>query len=71
MNPTTTTISDNIAYVNQVWDNMHNWMDDKRKRHAAMCMLAELNAMINLGYWLTEDEELFLTQIAHSIESYC
>jgi hypothetical protein len=71
MNNTTTTISDNIAFVVEVWDNMHNWMDNKRKRKAALAMLAEFESMIALGYWLTDDEELFLAQVSNSIESYC
>lgn len=71
MNPTTTTISDNIAFISDVMDNMHHWMDNKKKRQMAMRMLAEFQAMIALGYWLTDEEELFLAQVSHSIESYC
>ena len=68
---TTFIISDNIAFIEEVWSNMHNWMDDQQKRNAAMVMLNEFDRMTHNQYWLTDDEELFIDQITHTIESCC
>jgi hypothetical protein len=50
---------------------MHNWMDDQQKRNVAMVMLNEFDRMTHNQYWLTDDEELFIDQITHTIESFC
>ena len=64
-------ISDNIEFIGEVWSNMHNWMDDQQKRNAAMVMLNEFDRMTHNQFWLTDDEELFIDQITHTIESCC
>jgi hypothetical protein len=64
-------ISDNVQFVSEVWDNMHNWMDNPKKRKAAIKMLKEFKSMTHNQYWLTDDEELFIDQISHMIESCC
>jgi len=64
-------ISDNIKFIEEAWNNMHNWMDDPKKRNAAMQMLNEFDGMTHNQYWLTDDEELFIDQITHMIESCC
>ena len=67
----TTILSDNLSLIAEVWDNMHHWMDDATKRDAAIQMLNEFDSMVGNKYWLTDAEELFLDQVAHTIESYC
>lgn len=64
-------ISDNIVFIAEVWSNMHNWMDDPLMRNTAMTMLNEFDRMTHNQFWLTDDEELFIDQITHTIESYC
>ena len=64
-------ISDNIKFIEEAWNNMLNWMDDPKKRNAAMQMLNEFDGMTHNQYWLTDDEELFIDQITHMIESCC
>ncbi len=64
-------ISDNVQFVSEVWDNMHNWMDNPKKRKAAIKMLKEFKSMTHNQYWLTDDEELFIDQLTHTIESCC
>jgi len=66
-----TIISDDIAFITEVWDNMHNWLEDENKRNTAIKMLNEFDAMVADAYWLTDAEEAFLAEIAHTIESYC
>lgn len=68
---TTTVISDNIQFITEVWDNMHNWMENPKRRSEAKEMLMLFALMTDDNYWLTDDEELFLAQLSHSIESYC
>ena len=68
---TTTVISDNIQFITEVWDNMHNWMENPKRRKEAKEMLMLFALMTDDNYWLTDDEELFLAQLSHSIESYC
>jgi len=68
---TTTVISDNIQFITEVWDNMHNWMENPKRRKEAKEMLMMFALMTDDNYWLTDDEELFLAQLSHSIESYC
>ena len=68
---TTFIISDNIQYITDAWDNMHNWMDNPQKRNAAIQMLNEFDRMTHNQYWLTDEEELFIDQIIHTIESCC
>lgn len=67
----TTTISDNVQFISEVWYNMHNWLDDSKKRKQAIKMLKTFQNQVDMGYWITDDEELFLAQISHAIESYC
>lgn len=67
----TATVSDNIQFITEVWDNMHNWMGNAKKRKQAAKMLNTFQRQIDMGYWITDDEELFLAQITHTIESYC
>jgi hypothetical protein len=50
---------------------MHNWMDDPKKRDMFMSMLNEFDQMTHDQYWLTDDEELFIDQITHIVESCC
>ena len=64
-------ISDNIQFITEAWDNMHNWMDNPKKRKAAIKMLKEFKSMTHNQYWLTDDEELFIDQLTHTIESCC
>lgn len=64
-------ISDNVQFVTEVWDNMHNWMDNPKKRKAAIKMLKEFKSITHNQYWLTDDEELFIDQLTHTIESCC
>lgn len=72
MHPTSsTTISENIEFIGEAWDNMHNWLGDTSKRKQAVKMLAEFRKQIGNKYWITDDEELFLDTISHTIESYC
>ena len=68
---TTFIISDNIEFIEEAWNNMHNWMDDPKKRNQAMQMLNEFDGMTHNQYWLTDAEELFIDQITHMIESCC
>ena len=68
---TTYIISDNIQFITETWDNMHNWMDDPKKRDMCMSMLNEFDHMTHNQYWLTDEEELFIDQITHTIESCC
>lgn len=65
----TTVISDDISFIQEVWDNMHNWMDDSDKREHALKLLNEFDSNTQ-GYWFTDEEELFLDEITHTIESY-
>ncbi len=72
MHPTSTSIvSDNIEFIGEAWSNMHNWMDDKGKRKKAMQMLKQFQRQVDNEYWITDDEELFLATITHTIESSC
>lgn len=64
-------ISDNIQFITEAWDNMHNWMDNPNKRNQAIQMLNEFDRMTHSQFWLTDEEELFIDQITHTIESYC
>lgn len=68
---TTFIISDNIEFIGEIWSNMHNWMDDPKKRDICISMLNEFDSMTHNQYWLTDDEELFIDQITHTIESCC
>lgn len=66
---TTTTVSDNIAYLQECWNNMADWMNNKRKRQQYLKMLNLLQRQIDTGFYITEEEELFLLQTIHIVES--
>jgi hypothetical protein len=68
---TTFITSDNISFIEEVFENRHNWMDDPKKRDLCMSMLNEFDHMTHDQYWLTDDEELFINQAIHTIESCC
>jgi hypothetical protein len=46
-------------------------MNNKGKRKKAMEMLKYFQQQVDNEYWITDDEELFLATITHTIESYC
>lgn len=64
-------ISDNIALLITICNNLNSWMHDPHKRNVAMLMLNEFDRMTYNQYWLTDDEELFINHIINTIESYC
>lgn len=70
MSPTSSTIiSDNIKFIGEVADVFFLWIEDPKKRDDAMKMLNEFDTMTFNKFWLTEDEELFINQLDHLLET--
>ena len=70
MSPTSSTIiSDNIQFINEVADVFYLWIDDPKRRDQAMKMLNDFDTMTDKKFWLTEDEELFIDQLDHLLET--
>ena len=69
MSPSTTIISDNIKFIGEVADVFYLWIEDPKKRDDAMKMLNEFDTMTDKKFWLTEDEELFIDQLDHLLET--
>ena len=70
MSPTSSTIiSDNIKFIGEVADVFFLWIEDPKKREDAMKMLNEFDTMTFNKFWLTEDEELFINQLDHLLET--
>jgi hypothetical protein len=69
MSPSTTIISDNIKFIGEVADVFFLWIEDPKKRDDAMKMLNDFDTMTDKRYWLTEDEELFIDQLDHLLET--
>ena len=70
MSPSSSTIiSDNIKFIGEVADVFYLWIEDPKKRDDAMKMLNEFDTMTDKKFWLTEDEELFIDQLDHLLET--
>ena len=69
MSPSTTIISDNIKFIGEVADVFYLWIEDPKKRDDAMKMLNDFDTMTDKKFWLTEDEELFIDQLDHLLET--
>jgi hypothetical protein len=70
MSPTSSTIiSDNIKFIGEVADVFYLWIEDPKRRDQAMKMLNDFDAMTDKKFWLTEDEELFIDQLDHLLET--
>ena len=70
MSPTSSTIiSDNIKFIGEVADVFFLWIEDPKKRDDAMKMLNDFDTMTDKKFWLTEDEELFIDQLDHLLET--
>ena len=70
MSPTSSTIiSDNIQFINEVADVFYLWIEDPKRRDQAMKMLNDFDTMTDKKFWLTEDEELFIDQLDHLLET--
>ena len=70
MSPSSTTIiSDNVRFIGEVADVFFLWIEDPKKRDDAMKMLNDFDTMTDKRYWLTEDEELFIDQLDHLLET--
>jgi hypothetical protein len=70
MSPSSSTIiSDNIKFIGEVADVFFLWIEDPKKRDDAMKMLNDFDTMTDNKFWLTEDEELFIDQLDHLLET--
>jgi hypothetical protein len=70
MSPSSSTIiSDNMQFIGEVADVFFLWIEDPKKRDDAMKMLNEFDTMTFNKFWLTEDEELFINQLDHLLET--
>jgi len=70
MSPSSTTIiSDNVRFIGEVADVFFLWIEDPKKRDDAMKMLNDFDTMTDKKFWLTEDEELFIDQLDHLLET--
>lgn len=70
MSPTSSTIiSDNIQFIGEVADVFYLWIEDPKRRDQAMKMLNDFDTMTDKKFWLTEDEELFIDQLDHLLET--
>ena len=70
MSPSSSTIiSDNIQFIGEVADVFYLWIDDPKRRDQAMKMLNDFDTMTDKKFWLTEDEELFINQLDHLLET--
>ena len=69
MSPSTTIISDNIKFIKEVADVFHYWIEDPNKRDDAQRMLNDFDTMTHNKFYLTEDEELFIGQFDHLLET--
>ena len=70
MSPSSSTIiSDNIQFINEVADVFYLWIEDPKRRDQAMKMLNDFDTMTDKKFWLTEDEELFIEQLDHLLET--
>ena len=70
MSPSSSTIiSDNIQFIGEVADVFYLWIEDPKRRDQAMKMLNEFDTMTDNKFWLTEDEELFIEQLDHLLET--
>ena len=70
MSPTSSTIiSDNIKFIGEVADVFYLWIEDPKRRDQAMKMLNDFDTMTDKKFWLTEDEELFIDQLDHLLET--
>ena len=69
-NPTTI-ISANIDTIRQVYANRFNWCHDDNSRSKAIDLLNEFDVMTYNIYWLTDQEECLLDELADFIEAYC
>ena len=70
MSPSSSTIiSDNIQFIGEVADVFYLWIDDPKRRDQAMKMLNDFDTMTDKKFWLTEDEELFIDQLDHLLET--
>ena len=70
MSPSSSTIiSDNIKFIGEVADVFYLWIEDPKKRDDAMKMLNDFDTMTDKKFWLTEDEELFIDQLDHLLET--
>jgi hypothetical protein len=70
MSPSSTTIiSDNVRFIGEVADVFFLWIEDPKKRDDAMRMLNDFDTMTDKKFWLTEDEELFIDQLDHLLET--
>lgn len=70
MSPSSSTIiSDNIKFIGEVADVFYLWIEDPKRRDQAMKMLNEFDTMTDNKFWLTEDEELFIDQLDHLLET--
>ena len=70
MSPTSSTIiSDNMQFIGEVADVFYLWIEDPKRRDQAMKMLNDFDTMTDKKFWLTEDEELFIDQLDHLLET--
>ena len=70
MSPSSTTIiSDNVRFIGEVADVFFLWIEDPKKRDDAQRMLNDFDTMTDKKFWLTEDEELFIDQLDHLLET--
>ena len=70
MSPSSSTvISDNIKFINEVADVFYLWIEDPKKRDDAQRMLNEFDTMTVDKFYITEDEELFINQLDHLLET--
>ena len=70
MSPSSSTIiSDNIQFIGEVADVFYLWIEDPKRRDQAMKMLNDFDTMTDKKFWLTEDEELFIDQLDHLLET--
>ena len=70
MSPSSSTIiSDNIQFIGEVADVFYLWIEDPKRRDQAMKMLNDFDTMTDKKFWLTEDEELFIEQLDHLLET--
>ena len=69
MSPSTTIISDNIRFIQEVADVFYYWIEDPKKRDDAQRMLNDFDTMTVNKFYLTEDEELFINQLDHLLET--
>ena len=70
MSPSSSTvISDNIKFINEVADVFYLWIEDPKKKDDAQRMLNEFDTMTHNKFYLTEDEELFIGQFDHLLET--